>query len=233
MTSANLKQIDSELQSHYKFLCGLPIGDKRTAPVQYPSSPDPSFIDKNFYAKAYGATPQTVLPITDGDVQALRDKEFQYKNYQFDQWVGENLHPGSSPVNMEFLRKLYPEWEDRQVQAIEDWHNFKAKLEKLKVTGATNKEELWWCWQLGLKPSGAADSGITPPNVSVAERYGDSSPALQQITAADPAKRQGDFMRGLLNPRRTTEVSQFAQQYAQFTGNADLAAKLGGKLGKL
>lgn len=201
-TIAALRKEDEKMQNAMQFIVPVKHDTGVWGPSTYQHTTMPPISDKITYSRlltGQEVTPQ--LQITDEDVKAVKDKEWMATLYDFDNWVGEYLEPNRNPANKALLSKIYPEWLERQKNVIENYHDFKKRVETLKITGPKNKEDLFLFYRLGYPR--ASDQGRNDGFSVYANRI--DAPALGGLgqnglpTAGDATV---NFQRGVFNLNR-------------------------------
>lgn len=202
-TIAALRKEDEKMQNAMQFI--VPVKHDATiwGPSTYQHTTMPPISDKITYSRLLtGQEVRPQLQITDEDVKAVKDKEWMATLYDFDNWVGEYLEPNRNPANKALLSRIYPEWLERQKNVIENYHDFKKRVETLKITGPKNKEDLFLFYRLGyprVSPQGQnVDFSGYANNVD--------APALgilgQNGLPADDTTANFNFQRGVFNINR-------------------------------
>ncbi len=142
------------------------------------------YAEKRAFAGLANAEPQTVVNITEEDVERFKDVNMAVKKKAFDNWVGNHFAPYDNPAARDLLRKIYPEWFDSMKKSVEEWHKLKSTIEKLKLVGATNKEELYLLWQ-------------ATEDHHLAAFLGGQGPVPRALDAAGLATANANFIRGV------------------------------------
>jgi hypothetical protein len=148
--SATLKSVDRNLRENYRLLTSLSSGEHNVAPALYTPTADVPMRAKWAMSTALGQTPQAVISIDQQDLDALEDKAFAMKQFQFDDWIGKTFGPTSNPAMMDYLHRIYPEYEERQVKAVETWHNFQSRLQQIQIRGPQSADDLYVIYKLGM-----------------------------------------------------------------------------------
>ena len=169
--------------------------------ASYPHKEEPSIWEKRRYANllAPNSKISTTLDITDQDIRALKDKAYRATEAEFNNFVGQLLEPAKNPANKEFLRKIYPEWFEKQKRLIENWHDTKKRVESLLLMGPRNKEDLFLLYRLGYKngkinPGDRESAGILQP---LADQVNGTPPSVGTAKMTEK-ERMTNFRRGAL-----------------------------------
>jgi hypothetical protein len=178
-------------------------------------------MEKVNYSKILtGQSTTPVISITEEDVQKMKDKTWKATLWDFDNWVGEYLKPNENPANKALLAKVYPEWLERQKQVIENYHDFKKRVETLKITGPKNKEDLFLFYRLGYPDSAVSAQG---KDESIAGYAGRDEPPGLGTQVADRDNQIITFQRGLFNWNRKENTGRalFAHKHSVFQGGSE------------
>lgn len=105
--------------------------------------------DSFYDLKSKMATDARPAPLTDGEVRNIMDKESQYQEAAFDNWF-LNAYPinSANPVMQKWAQSANPETFDRREKYIDEMAELQARLAKLRLRGAHNKEDLMLAYQL-------------------------------------------------------------------------------------
>ena len=203
-TISMMREEDEKLQSALQFLVPVHHGGQEYHPAAYKHTKDPVAWEKqNWATMLTGRQAIPTLEITDGDIELMKEKSYKALQYDFDNYVGMLYKPNENPANKAFLKQVYPEWFDHQIQPIEEWHKTKQEMEKLIIKGAENHEEHFKLYRLGYKPGegiGRAVNHRMGWNDALIDQLGGASPQLldrDQAAALAP-----NFQRGIFNTNK-------------------------------
>lgn len=205
-TIAALRREDEKMADALQFIVPVRHGGGAAdgigdlwAPSTYPDRGEPPVTEKTNYARMLtGVNAMPVINITEEDVQKMKDKAWKSTLWDFDNWVGGYLKPNENPANKALLAKVYPEWLERQKTVIENFHDFKKRVETLKIMGPKNKEDLFLFYRMGYPQTVASGQG-TDVNI---RGYADNMvpPGLTDAAHVQPAAQQAAaFQRGIFN----------------------------------
>jgi len=91
--------------------------------------------------------PEISVPVTDEDVQLMKEKEDLRTLWDFDRWVvDEYLGPLDAPEKKDWLRRRYPEFFDRMIEAMKELNEAKAKYEKMRIDTPKSIGDLWFLY---------------------------------------------------------------------------------------
>jgi len=199
-----LRREDEKMADALQFIVPVKHDARYWGPGSYPDKNEINVTEKANYAELLtGQKVKPVVSITEEDIKKLKDKAWKATLWDFDNWVGEYLEPNKNPVNKALLAKIYPEWLERQKAVIENWHDFKKRVETLKITGPKNKEDLFLFYRLGY-PTGNPQ-GKNAEFASYAEKT--TGPRLRN-TPIDAVTQQRNFQRGVFNRNKKHIVNQ-------------------------
>lgn len=214
-----LRREDEKMADALQFIVPIKHANGLWGPGAYPDKGEINVTEKANYAKLLtGKKVKPVVSITEEDIKKLKDKAWKATLWDFDNWVGEYLEPNKNPVNKALLAKIYPEWLERQKAVIENYHDFKKRVETLKITGPKNKEDLFLFYRLGYPKS--TDQGKNKAFAHYANN--EAAPGLMD-KEMDTKKQQTRFQRGLfnINRRRAVERSTYGYPHSIFATTPD------------
>lgn len=215
--SSDLKSIDRGLRDNYRLLTRLSSGKNEVAPALYPSTPDVPMRAKWAMATALGQQPKAVITVDQQDLQAMEDKAFAMKQFQFDDWIGETFGPTSNPAMMDYLHRIYPEYEERQIAAVKTWHEFESRLQQIKIRGPQNKEDLYIIYKLGLWP----DHKTGRDEVLVNRWDPVSAPRILSNEDGKKSTALTDYIAGVFNQPFASTVKTIGEVKAKIPKNGD------------
>jgi hypothetical protein len=215
-----MKREDERLSEVTQYLVPIPHGTGANDPsgmAAVPRTSNPPIWDKFNYAQLYGIPRgqiKTHLEITDEDVQSLKDKAYAATNWQFNNYIGRLYKPNESPANKAFLKQVYPEWFDIQKKTIDNYHDEKKRIEKIKLMGPSNKEELFTMYRLDATADPNAQD-LLPMGHNKA--YADYLAAVPSVGAVSDtaAQQKTKFQRGLFNYDREQLTAKALSGYAE------------------
>lgn len=203
----SLKAEDNKIASSLRYLTGVAHDNKGTyGPIAYNHTQDPPLLDKmNMGQILTGQSPQTVVSITEDDVDIMEQKAWQAQLKDFNNWVGHVYRPEENPANKELLNRIYPQFIEQQKAVIDNWHDMKKRIETLKLKGAENKEDLFLLYRL----FGAKDNAEIVDPYSAKMLDDDQAPGLKTgVTAAQKVIYENNFKRGLGSNRKRILMTQ-------------------------
>lgn len=197
----SLKEEDQRISNAFRYIVGIPHNAEGTivGPASYNSKRNPQVLEKSQVAQMLtGKAANITIPITDEDVSAIDEKAWQGKLKAFNDYVGKTYKPADSPANKELLNKIYPEYMQMQKEEIDNYHDFKKKIEGIKCRDAQNKEEMFLAWRLGYP---VADPAGTDADL-VEYVKSENAPGVGKITEM-PVYAQGTakFQAGIWSAR--------------------------------
>lgn len=149
----SLKSVDRQLENAINPEEIVPVhGDGRSGlygPGYYKEDTVIPVTDKYTHARLLGSAPEIVTPLTTEDVKIMKDKAYVATLRDFDDWVVNTYLQGlplTEPAKKDWLRQVYPEFFERQVEAVKAIHDMKAKYDKLCVEGAKTIEDMYFMY---------------------------------------------------------------------------------------
>lgn len=154
-TISKLKGVDNMLERQINPKYVVPVVSGRNPPYGPGYYEDKQILpieDKVHYAPALlgesGNDPEITTEITNEDVKKMKNKAYIATLRDFDRWVVEYMEGLGldQPQKKEWLRNVYPEFFERQVEAMKMLHDAQAKYEKLCVEGARTIEDMYFMY---------------------------------------------------------------------------------------
>ena len=133
---------------------------------------------------ALGVTPFGKLVAKDEDFEWLRRKEAAYEWANFQSWFAQNFDQ-MSPAQKAWARKAFPRFYQERQELLKRKTDELYRLAKLKLNGIQSKDDLMLAY--------AAETG----RLDLDDMKNILTPERQE-----EEKREAQFQRGLLNPRR-------------------------------
>jgi hypothetical protein len=208
----------------------IPISSAEpTGPVAYQHSKEAPLATKARLADILSETKAEVqVPVTDEDVKRMKEKAQLATLWDFDKWVAETFLKGASePARKAWLKKYYPEFFDRQIEAMKKLNDAKERYEKILIDQPHNLADLWFRYTYERDYEYFQTSTMEAQNMMlglVKTEHGPESDAfeLRAFTGNEA------FQRGVWNSRK--QFVDWAQlmglDYARAPGVAVTAAQL-------
>lgn len=98
------------------------------------------------YSHILGTTPQIHTTISDEDVEKMKHKAYVATLRDFDRWVVDYMHglPLDAPQKKDWLKSVYPEFFERQVEAMKLLEDARERYDKLNVEGAYTIPDMYF-----------------------------------------------------------------------------------------
>lgn len=188
----SLKSVDRRLENAINPAEIVPVhGDGKNAlygPGYYKEDTVIPVVEKYTHTGLLGSLANVVAPLTTEDVKIMKDKEYVATLYDFDNWVVNKYLQGlplNEPEKRDWLRQVYPEFFERQVEAVKAIHDMKAKYDKLCVEGAKTIEDMYFMYMFEKEnlidfstssPQSLAVDGLYTNIESVDNTFAENSP---------------------------------------------------------
>jgi hypothetical protein len=129
-------------------------------PAQYQAMKEPPIVEKNRVLHGIeegyetgGLNRQVIIPLTDDDVKAWKEKEKMAYQMEFDNWVGNVYHPFDDPAEAEWLQRMYPEYFEARIAENKALHELQQQWARILINGPKSKEDMYLMFRAETDPS--------------------------------------------------------------------------------
>lgn len=172
---------------------GIPIRDPQTVDVQFPTtfqSHDPrdkAMAAKLAMANEKGVTPFGQLIASEADFDWVERKRLEEEEANFQAWFAAN-YDKQAPHVKKMAHQLFPDFYKQRMKMLEKNVRMQQRVAELKLNGVQSKEDLYlqYAIESGIIPSDPLEHILHPEKIEMNK---------------EAETRQGQFVRGLLNPR--------------------------------
>ena len=108
---------------------------------------------------------QVIIPVTESDTNALREKKKDLMRANFDSWFS-STYDMASPGERETLRRINPDFFENKIKLNKEIHDFQHEIASIKIRGPQNFEELTKLFVMGTLPPESLTQGTVskPPD---------------------------------------------------------------------
>jgi hypothetical protein len=178
----------------------IPISEADfTGPVSYKDDKEAPLVGLARTAAFFDTKAQIQVPVTSEDVKRMKEKAWVAVLRDFDIWVAETFLKGQDePSRVDWLRRHYPQWFDKQIAAMNQLNDAKARYQKLLIGNCTSKADLWFMYVYERDFEMLKNSTNEVANVML---------GLEEREKDDATIRnQENFQRGVWNTRRQFDL---------------------------
>ncbi|MBU0706670.1 hypothetical protein KJ807_05660 [Patescibacteria group bacterium] len=170
--------------------------DGEVGNVDYPTSfahtTDPPLLEKREYAQESLGIPanqlQTTLPITDRDIDIIKQKERLAREKRFQEWLLRKFDLYGDIHTQRWMQEIMPGFFQSREEALEEHLDFQKRVQLLGVRGPKSEEDLRLLFAMD-----------TDPDV---QNY------VTQLPGARAPDTNATFRRGLFNRKRADRRGQ-------------------------
>jgi hypothetical protein len=215
-TIQSFKAIDDMIGRHVQPGSIVPVRAGTEPPYHagvYADGKTPFLEDVSRFEKVLAGTQHMdyVTPLTMQDVEAMKDKAYVATLWDFDRWVVDDVMrslPLTEPQKKAWLRETYPEFFDRQVEAMKLLEDLQSKYDKLIVTGPESLEDMIFMFffekEMRIKHTSSKYAAARDVNLPHGLTSFQTAPTAAWIRSA--------FERGIWNSRK-----RFLELFKTFT----------------
>lgn len=232
-TIRRIEAQDKIINDTVQYIVPLTHGDHIVGPAAYPSRKLPPIMEKQNFAKMMtGQDLQITTSITDEDVAVWEHKAKLEEARRFKEFAGRLFQPELGPAHKKRMNEVMPGWLEEQQKLIESYHDFKKRIEVLKLRGPQNEEDVIMLWRLGYPDD--AKASVLGKNPEIAA-YLSKEVLGAHVKAADGSEEEGpanaQFLRGVLNTNKRDMTGKVIMGTPQsiFPAQADNWARIAGK----
>ena len=205
-----MKQVDSQIGKMDTPIVPVNAG---TSGPQHPSvvggdHKEASIVQKAQYMpllmpESVGQPIPIEMNITKEDIQTLKKKADIATLRDFDKWVVSTFCADMTvPQTKAWLHEIYPEWFDRQVDAVNDLNDVKKKRELMRIHGPQTIQDIYFMYQYDRALKNNIDSNISLASKGLLGLMDNEDlERIRKLTGNDTQFRQS-FERGIFNTRK-------------------------------
>lgn len=202
-----MRDVDKRINAGLKTLVPINYGEGSHVKMSYAPKTHAPMIERMDVGKVLTGNDITpVVNVTEEDVENLKEVADKKELLNFESWALERYKPWESPVNKEAFNNMYPEFYERFKQADNEWFEAQKKLDRIRVGGGENWQDLYYLYRFEKDPEFKKRMGEIPGLKTGKIQESETKAAFQRgVMNAREWERVGENLGELVSQPFTTE----------------------------